>query len=195
MQIQPLDMSSPEPTTNESPAEAAHPAGGITMRAAELVVAAALLALGALVVFDSRRLGSTWGSDGPEAGYFPFYIGLIICLASLAILVQAIRDRDGSGRRIFVERQPLRQVLSMLLPAVLFVLAIQVIGIYVAAAVYIAGFMLWLGNYSLVKSVLLGMIVSAIAFVTFEIWFQVPLYKGAFNPLAFLGYEGVYAIG
>jgi len=24
--------------------------------------------------------------------------------------------------------------------------------------------------------------------VTFEVWFQVPLYKGAFNPLSFLGY-------
>ena len=144
-------MSSPEPTTNDPPAEAAHPAGGISTRAVEIVVAAVLLALGALVVFDSRRLGSTWGSDGPEAGYFPFYIGLIICLSSLAILVQAIRDRHGSGRRVFVAWQPLRQVLSMLLPAVLFVLAIQVIGLYVAAAVYIAGFMLWLGNYSLAE--------------------------------------------
>lgn len=158
------------------------------MRAAEIVVAGVLLALGALVVFDSRRLGASWGSDGPEAGYFPFYIGLIICLASLAILVQAIRDRDGRGRKPFVEWQPLRQVLSILLPAVLFVLAIQVVGLYVAAALYIAGFMLWLGNYGVAKSVFLGVAVSAVAFVTFEIWFQVPLYKGAFNPLAFLGY-------
>ncbi len=147
-----------------------------------------LFALGALVVFDSHRLGSSWGSDGPEAGYFPFYIGLIICLASVAILVQAIRNRGEGGRRAFVEWQPLRQVLSVLLPAVLFVLAIQVIGLYVAAAIYIAGFMLWLGNYSLAKSAALGVMVSAIAFVTFEIWFQVPLYKGAFDPLAFLGY-------
>jgi hypothetical protein len=181
-------MSSPDPTTNDRPVEAAHPAEGITVRAAEIVVAALLFALGSLVVFDSRRLGSSWGSDGPEAGYFPFYIGLIICIASLAILVQAIRDRAGSGRRIFVAWQPLRQVLSVLVPAALFVLAIQLIGLYVAAALYIAGFMLWLGNYSVVRSVLLGVIVSAIAFVTFEIWFQVPLYKGAFNPLAFLGY-------
>jgi hypothetical protein len=30
--------------------------------------------------------------------------------------------------------------------------------------------------------------VSAVAFVMFEVWFQVPLYKGAFDPLAFLGY-------
>jgi hypothetical protein len=180
-------MSAPDPITNDRPADAA-PAGGISMRVVEIVVAAALLALGSLVVFDSRRLGSSWGSDGPEAGYFPFYIGLIICLASLVILVQAILDRDGRGQKLFVEWGPLRHVLSMLLPAVLFVLAIQLVGLYVAAALYIAGFMLWLGGYSLLRSVLLGVIVSVIAFVTFEIWFQVPLYKGAFNPLEFLGY-------
>jgi hypothetical protein len=102
--------------------------------------------------------------------------------------VQAIRDRSERGRRAFVDWQPLRQVLSVLVPAVLFVLAIQAIGLYVAAALYIAGFMLWLGNYSFAKSAVLGVMVSAIAFVTFEIWFQVPLYKGAFDPLAFLGY-------
>ena len=181
-------MSSPDPITNDPPAEAVHAESGITVRAAEIVVAALLLALGALVVFDSRRLGASWGSDGPEAGYFPFYIGLIICLASVGVLVQAIRDRDGRGGRIFVAWQPLRQVLSMLLPAALFVLGIQLIGIYVAAAVYIAGFMVWLGNYGLARSALLGAIVSVLAFVTFEIWFQVPLYKGAFNALGFLGY-------
>jgi hypothetical protein len=181
-------MSTPEPVTSEHSAQPVRPAGGITVRAVEIVVASLLLALGALVVFDSRRLGASWGSDGPEAGYFPFYIGLIICLASLAILVQAVRNRDGRGRSLFVEWQPLRQVLSMLLPAVLFVLAIQLVGLYVAAALYIAGFMLWLGNYSVAKSVFLGVAVSAVAFVTFEIWFQVPLYKGAFNLLGILGY-------
>jgi hypothetical protein len=181
-------MSSPDPITREESADSARAEGGISVRAAEMVVSTLLLALGSLVVFDSRRLGSSWGSDGPEAGYFPFYIGLIICLASFSILVQAAVDRHGHGRKLFVAWGPLRQVLSMLLPAVLFVLAIQLIGLYVAAALYIAGFMLWLGGYGALKSLLLGTTVAAIAFVTFEIWFQVPLYKGAFNPLAFLGY-------
>jgi len=48
--------------------------------------------------------------------------------------------------------------------------------------------MIWLGKYNWLKSVVLGVAVSAVAFVTFEVWFQVPLYKGAFDPLSFLGY-------
>jgi hypothetical protein len=161
---------------------------GVGVRTMEIVVALILLSLGALVVFDSHRLGSSWGSDGPEAGYFPFYIGLFICISSAVIFCQAVWGRRISRVAVFVEWQSLRQVLAILIPATVYVLGIQVIGIYVASAIYIAGFMRWLGNYSWLKSVLLGVAVSAVAFVTFEVWFQVPLYKGAFDPLYFLGF-------
>jgi hypothetical protein len=163
-------------------------APGIRVRSAEIVVALVVFALGTLVVYDSHRLGSSWGSDGPEAGYFPFYIGLFICISSAVVFCESMWGRRLSRDAVFVEWQALRQVLSILLPAAVYVLAIQLIGIYVASAIYIAAFMLWLGNYSWLKSVLLGVAVSAAAFVTFEVWFQVPLYKGAFDALWFLGY-------
>ena len=80
-------------------------------------------------------------------------------------------------------------VLSVLLPAVVYVVAIQCFGIYAASAVYIAGFMVWLGNYAWWSSSLLGVATSAAVFLLFEIWFQVPLYKGSlYNPLAIFGF-------
>lgn len=162
--------------------------GGLSTRSVELVVAVLLFAFGGLVVIDSYRLGFRWGTDGPEAGYFPFYIGLIICICSAAIFVQALFGRAVRKKGMFVAWQPLRQVLSVLLPALVFALGIQLVGLYVAAVFYIAGFMIWLGSYGWLKSVVLAFSVSAVAFLTFEVWFQVPLYKGAFDPLAFLGY-------
>jgi hypothetical protein len=60
--------------------------GGISTRTMEIVVALVLLAVSALVVIDSYRLGSKWGDDGPQSGYFPFYIGLLLGIASLATL-------------------------------------------------------------------------------------------------------------
>jgi hypothetical protein len=173
---------------NESEKSGGSRAGGISMRAAEIVVAATLFCLGALVVYDSHRLGSSWGSDGPEAGYFPFYIALIICISSAVIFCQAVWGRRVKRDAVFVEWQALRQVLSVLVPAAIFVLGIQIVGMYLASAIYIASFMRWLGNYSWLKSVVLGIAVAAISFLTFEVWFQVPLYKGLFDPLAFLGY-------
>ena len=170
----------PEPSNRQS--------RGISIASAEVIVAALLFTLGALVVFDSYRLGFRWGSDGPEAGYFPFYIGLIICISSLVIFTQALFGRRARRDGVFVEWQPLRQVLSVILPAGAFVLGIQLIGLYVASAIYIAAFMRWLGGYPWWKSIVLGIAVSAAAYLTFEVWFQVPLYKGVFDPLGSLGY-------
>ena len=173
---------------SESPQPPGAASRGIRTRTMEIVVALILFAGGALVVYDSHRLGSSWGSDGPEAGYFPFYIGLIIIISSTVILAQALFGRASRSDKVFVEWQALRQVLSVLLPAVAYIGAIQMIGLYVASAIYIAGFMIWLGKYHWLKSALLGIAVAAVAFATFEVWFQVPLYKGVFDPLSFLGY-------
>ena len=59
-------------------------------RSAELAVAAFFFALGAVVIYDSIRLGRGWGDDGPRPGYFPFYVGLIICIASLINAARAL---------------------------------------------------------------------------------------------------------
>lgn len=161
---------------------------GISIRTAEIVVAVIFLGLGALVLYDSVRLGFRWAGDGPEAGYFPFYIGLFICVSSLFTLGQVLFGKAGGGDRIFVEWEQLKLVLSVLVPAAFFVLGIQLIGIYVAAAAYIAVFMVWLGKYTWIKSALLGIAVSIAMFMMFEVWFKVPLFKGALEPLRFLGY-------
>ena len=153
----------------------------------DAVVAAILLVLGMVVVFEARRLGAGWTSDGPGAGYFPFYIGLIVCISSLVIIYQSLfgKKRDTGT---FVNRQQLKQVMSVLWPAAVYVLAIMFLGIYVASALYIALFMIVLGKYSPVKSVILGVAINAVFFMMFEVWFKVPLYKGSLEPLAFLGY-------
>jgi hypothetical protein len=174
-------MSESTPPPGASP-------GGIRTRTAEIVVSVLFFAGGALVVYDSHRLGSSWGSEGPEAGYFPFYIGLIICISTAVIFGQALFGAVSRSQKVFVEWQALRQVLAILLPALVYVGAIQIVGLYVASAIYIAAFMIWLGKYHWIKGALLGIAVAAVAFLTFEVWFQVPLYKGALDPLSFLGY-------
>jgi Tripartite tricarboxylate transporter TctB family len=150
-------------------------------------VAAVLFLIGCVVIFEARRLGSSWGSDGPGAGYFPFYIGLILCLSALGIFYQAIFGKN-KDTDTFVNREQLGRVWSVLWPAAVYVLVIQFLGIYVASAIYIALFMIILGKYAPLKSVLLGVVISAVFFLMFEVWFKVPLFKGTLNPLGFLGY-------
>jgi hypothetical protein len=153
----------------------------------DAVVAAILLVVGLVVMVEARRLGASWTSDGPGAGYFPFYIGLVVCISALGILFQAVFSKS-KDTEAFVDSQQLKQVLSVLVPAGVYVLAIVFLGLYVASAIYIALFMIILGKYSPVKSVLVGVLVNVLFFLMFEVWFKVPLFKGSLEPLRFLGY-------
>ncbi|MBA4176517.1 MAG: tripartite tricarboxylate transporter TctB family protein [Leptothrix sp. (in: Bacteria)] len=153
----------------------------------DAIVAVLLLIVGAVVIFEARRLGAEWTSDGPGSGYFPFYIGVILCISALGILYQSTVGKNPD-HDTFVDRVQLKRVASVFVPALVYVLAIMFLGIYVASAIYIALFMVLLGEYSPVRSVLLGVAVNAFFFVLFEVWFKVPLFKGSFEPLSFLGY-------
>lgn len=151
----------------------------------ELAVAALIFALGALVAYDSYRLGSSWASDGPQAGYFPFYIGAFTCLCSVVVFAQGLL-RLKTDHQVFVTPTQLKQVLVILLPSTVYVLGVQWIGIYVSSALFITLFMKLAGRYSWMRSTTVGLGVSVSAFVMFEIWFKIPLPKGPLENL--LGY-------
>jgi Tripartite tricarboxylate transporter TctB family len=164
----------------------------ISNRAMEIIVALALLAFGSVIAGASYKLGAQWADDGPQAGYFPFYIGAIIAVSSLITLVQALRSTTLRPHDAFVESGQLKLVLAVLIPALLYVLAIQWFGIYLASAVYMAVFMIWLGKYAWWKSVLLGIAVSVIVYLMFEVWFKVALHKGTlYDPLSLLSLIGL----
>jgi Tripartite tricarboxylate transporter TctB family len=84
--------------------------------------------------------------------------------------------------------QQTKRVASVLIPAAVYVLLTTFLGLYLASTIYIALFMIILGKYSPIKSVLVGVGVSVYFFLMFEVWFKVPLYKGTLNPTGFLGY-------
>ncbi len=151
-------------------------------RTVELAVAAFFFVFGAVGVYDAQRIGASWGIEGPQAGYFPFYIGLIICFASAIIFVRALWAK-GKASESFVSRGQLVLVLKMLIPSIVYVVLIALIGIYVASTLFIGFFMLWLGKYSWAKAVPVAVGVSVAFFLLFEVWFIVPLPKGPLEAL------------
>lgn len=160
----------------------------ISVRAAEIIVAIVVLLFGATFLVDSYRIGFGWGIEGPQSGFFPFYVSLIIVVSSIAILVSALRSRGEKARAAFVERGQMVQVMKVLIPAALFVLGVQLIGIYVSSIIYIVGFMRWVGKYPWWRSALIGVVIVVLFFFMFEVWFQVPLYKGHWDLTAWTGY-------
>ena len=60
------------------------------------------------------------------------------------------------------------------------------IGLYVAAAVYMAFYMRWVGRHGWPLIALVSVIVPVMAFIVFERWFLVPMPKGPLE--VWLGY-------
>lgn len=157
-----------------------------SIRAVEIGVAIAILLFGVVVVVDSYRLGAQWGDDGPQPGYFPFYVGLLICISSLTVLVRGARNAALAGES-FVSRGELKKILTVLVPTVVYVSLLPYLGFYVASTLYIAYFMWQLGKYSWVMTVPVSVGVSVAFFLIFETWFQVPLPKGPLEAALGLG--------
>ena len=160
---------------------------GVATYKVEAVVAFLIFILGVTVITGSWKLGSGWTSDGPGAGYFPFYIGILLCIAGAGVMYQSLFSKN-KNTEIFVDNEQLKLVLSVFIPACVYVLGVQFLGMYVASAIYIALFMIILGKFSKVKSVVTAAAVVVLFFFMFEVWFKVPLFKGKFDPLSFLGY-------
>src|SRR5512133_256369 len=135
----------------------------VSLKAMDVAVALMFFAFGVLVAYDSNRIGAKWADDGPQSGYFPFYVGLIICIASLVNMVLALRVKAADGES-FVSVGQLKMVLSVAVPTLAYVLLIQYLGIYAASTVFIAAFMMWLGKYGWIRSVLVGCGVSVVFF-------------------------------
>ena len=146
-------------------------------RTIEIVVALLLLALAATLGWDNWRTGIGWDSTGPQPGYFPFYLSVILAGAGLYGLITAVSSREDA-LKTFVTRAQLRRVMAVFLPTLLFCLVTQFLGLYVASFLLISGFMRLVGKITLWKSLLTALIFTAVMFVTFDIVFDVIMPKG-----------------
>jgi putative tricarboxylic transport membrane protein len=154
-------------------------------RVVDVAVSLVLLGLAFVLGFDNWRTGISWDSAGPQAGYFPFYLSVILAAACIYGLV-----KEWVGRRVpsapFVTRDQLRRVLQVLAPTVAFCFLTQWLGLYVASFLLVTGFMATIGRIAVWKSVVTGLVFSLAMFVTFQIFFDVIMPKGPLEAL--LGY-------
>ena len=167
-----LEIVVEDPTAPEADSPAV-----TSTRTVDVTVSLLLLALAATLGFDNWRTGIAWDSTGPQAGYFPFYLSVILAGASLYGLVAAFRSRQEAAET-FVTRAQLRRVMQVFVPTLLFCLAVQFLGLYVASFALIAGFMRMVGRIALWKSLLTAFIFTAIMFVIFDVAFDVIMPKG-----------------
>jgi putative tricarboxylic transport membrane protein len=162
-------------------------AGVVSYRTMNIAVALVLIAVATVVMISSYRLGAGWAKDvGPDSGYFPFYIGLLLFASAGVTLIQNLLSSRPDGRAGFISRAGLIMILQVVIPMTVFVVLSIYIGIYISTVLFIGFFMIWHGHYSIYKTLPFAILVPVVLFLVFEVWFLVPLPKGPFE--AWLGY-------
>jgi hypothetical protein len=150
---------------------------------AEVGLAVVTAALGAIVTIGALEFGTGWGDAGPQPGYFPFYIGAIVMLASGGVLVEALVNRERLRTAAFLQREQAGRILAFFGPMAGFVVLAAVLGLYVALIIYLTATMVVQGRYRLPRALLVSVGSAAVFYVIFEVWFRVPLLKGPLEAL------------
>lgn len=165
-------MSSPDVETrpaDDRPVVGAH--------SVDIVLSLFLLGLAALLGWDSWRIGMSWADDGPQAGYFPFYLAVLMGVASAYGLASTLIARHAAGET-FVTRDQFTRVMQVFVPSLIFCGLTQFLGLYVASLLLTTGFMWRVGRMRFWVSFLTGVLFTVAMFLTFEIAFNVIMPKG-----------------
>jgi len=172
-----MHPSEDEIVVEDAGAPAADSPPVVSNRAVDVVVLLFLVALALVMGFDNWRTGIGWAAEGPEAGYFPFYLSVILAGASIyGLLAAMLRRHEENGT--FITLDQLRRVMQVFVPTLLFCLFTQWLGLYLASFLLIAGFMVFVGRIAWWKSVLTAFLFSLAMFITFELAFDVIMPKG-----------------
>src|SRR2546423_119683 len=136
----------------------------ISGRALELATAALTGTFGAAVIVSSIDNGIGWSTAGVAAGTFPLLTGVIILVGSLWNLARGWLQ----NREIVVSPSDLRRLTALFAPAVVFVAAIPLVGVYLASGCYMLGTLVLLHRFSLPRSLLIATATPPALYLVFE---------------------------
>jgi hypothetical protein len=117
----------------------------VKLRTVEISVAVLLLALGALIFYESLQLGAGWGFSGPQPGFFPMALTVLILIGGVVVLVIAFRQT--STETFFEVSDEVVDLLKVGLPILVSVALLRLLGIYIVSGLYLGFFMMYYGKY------------------------------------------------
>jgi hypothetical protein len=144
-----------------------------------MVVSLLFMLLGVIVIVDSVRLGFMWGRTGPASGFFPFYLGVGVVIASLIVLLNAVKQfrKQGEGKPL-MPPGALKPILWVVIPSTAMVAITELVGLHIAAALFLLFYMRVVGKIGWGTTLLIGIIAPLSLYITFDKLFLIPLPAG-----------------
>jgi hypothetical protein len=154
----------------------------LTTKTADIVVAIILMGFATIAAWDSIRIGSGWGTEGPKGGFFPFIMAAIALAGCVVVIRQAMKGTSSvKGSKPFVPSGGMKPVLTVFLPACGMILLTEVVGLYVSAMIYLAAYIRIVGGFRWRTVLLVSIPVPLLFYWVFEKLFLIPLPMGMFG--------------
>lgn len=152
----------------------------IARSSAEFGMAAVTGLFGAVTIAGALEYGVGWSASGPEPGAFPFYIGLMILLASLgnAIFALMARRKLAGSEPVFLNAEQFRRVTGFALPILGLVIVSLALGLYVGMALYMFGTLVFQNKYPAYKAAIIALGMPVATYFLIEKAFRVSMLKG-----------------
>jgi len=149
------------------------------MRKTDIWVSLLFTLVGVVVIADSIRLGFMWGRTGPASGFFPFYLGVGVVISSLIVSYNALKQyrKEGEGKPL-MPPGALKRILWVVIPSAAMVALTEVVGLHLAAALFLGFYMRAVGKIGWATTLLVGIIAPLSLYVTFDKLFLIPLPQG-----------------
>jgi hypothetical protein len=163
------------------------------MKKAEIIMATFWVALSVALLLEIRVNPGTrqpigWESGvGPQAGWFPYYLAVIMLICSLIVLVPKVvrAVREGLADEPFISVDGLKAILWAIGPMLLFVVTLPWLGFYLGSTIYLVYYLRFVGKHSWKLTLSTGILFSVAIFVTFEMALKLSLAKGFIEPILY----------
>lgn len=141
---------------------------------AEIVVGLLFIAIAAIVIRETIRLGAGWGASGPQPGFFPLIAAALVAAGAVIVIAVAIRS---PGTQLFDGRDRMFSVMKVGAPLAVAVVSLEYLGFYLMTALYMAFFSSWYGRYRWPVVLTASLVLPVTLFFTFERGFRIALPK------------------
>ena len=166
-----------------------------TVKKAEITVAVILALSSLALMIKSMENRITWNAEeNMGAGFLPFYLslGMLICCVLVIINFFLKRTPQSKDETPFIDPEAFKFVSVTLISLIVLVFAIGYLGIYFSLIFFLAFYLRYFSDKSVLFIILFSLITPVLTFLFFEWLLKIPLPQGISEPLFYPVYDFMY---
>jgi putative tricarboxylic transport membrane protein len=147
------------------------------VRSADRFTAVLLLVFSVAFAAGALKYYSWWGPGGPGSAFLPFWLGLVMAGLSLGFLIRSLKQKNP-GDAWLPRGEGLRDMLVVLGITIAFIALLNVTGMVIGTALYLAALVWYLGRHPWWLTLGVALAAAGFNWLVFVHWLRVPMPEG-----------------